>query len=111
MPALRRIGVDTGGTFTDCVLVDYDRNQVRVAKVPSVPSQPQEAILTGVARLDDGGAPVESVVHGTTIATNAVIVNDLARCGMITTAASATRWRSGPRPAASSTTCARVGRR
>lgn len=85
MPALRRIGVDTGGTFTDCVLVDYDRNQVRVAKVPSVPSQPQEAILTGVARLDDGGAPVESVVHGTTIATNAVIVNDLARCGMITT--------------------------
>src|SRR4051794_41701803 len=83
MSSLRRIGVDTGGTFTDCVLVDYASHRVVIAKVPSEPSQPQDAILAGVRELAAG--PVESVTHGTTIATNAVITGDVARVGLITT--------------------------
>ena len=83
MSSLRRIGVDTGGTFTDCVLVDYASHRVVIAKVPSEPSQPQDAILGGVRELAAG--PVESVTHGTTIATNAVITGDVARVGLITT--------------------------
>lgn len=83
---LRRIGVDTGGTFTDCVYVDYESHEVRVAKVPSRPSEPHTAILDGVGALAlPAGTRVESLSHGTTIATNAVITGDLARVGLITT--------------------------
>jgi N-methylhydantoinase A len=90
MTTLRRIGVDTGGTFTDTVLVDYERNEVIVAKVPSRPAEPQAAILHGVddvLRMSNAGAlaALESVTHGTTIATNAVITGDFARVGMVTT--------------------------
>lgn len=84
---MRRIGVDTGGTFTDCVLIDYeaDGGRVSIAKVPSQPASPHEAILGGVAALGNGGEPAESLTHGTTIATNAVITDDFARVGLITT--------------------------
>ncbi|MBB4664363.1 hydantoinase/oxoprolinase family protein [Conexibacter arvalis] len=92
MTALRRIGVDTGGTFTDCVLIDYETNDIVVAKVPSRPRAPHEAIMHGIGELavpadaGDGAAHrVESVTHGTTIATNAVITGDFARIGFITT--------------------------
>jgi N-methylhydantoinase A len=87
MASRRHIGVDTGGTFTDCVLVDHEERRVTIAKLPSEPSAPQTAILTGLDELlsgDDAG-PVESVIHGTTIATNCVITGDLARVGLITT--------------------------
>jgi len=85
---LRRIGVDTGGTFTDCVMIDYstDGGRVSIAKVPSQPASPHEAILGGVAALGAGdGERAESLTHGTTIATNAVIVGDFAKVGLITT--------------------------
>jgi N-methylhydantoinase A len=79
--------VDTGGTFTDCVLVDYETGAVTVAKVPSRPSEPHAAIMNGVGAVcgPDGTAALESVTHGTTIATNAVITGDFARAGFITT--------------------------
>jgi N-methylhydantoinase A len=82
--SLRRIGVDTGGTFTDCVFIDYDNHVVRVAKVPSRPAEPHAAIMRGIGELGPA-ARVESVTHGTTIATNAVITGDFARVGLITT--------------------------
>lgn len=84
---MRRIGVDTGGTFTDCVVVEYgaDGGEARIAKVPSQPASPHEAIIGGVEALGATGAVAESLVHGTTIATNAVITNDFARVGLITT--------------------------
>lgn len=81
---MQRIGVDTGGTFTDCVRIDYERNEVSVAKVPSRPSEPHAAITHGIEELGAGGG-VESVTHGTTIATNAVITGDYARVGFVTT--------------------------
>src|SRR3954447_6406204 len=84
-----RLGVDVGGTFTDLFLVDdADHRQWRV-KTPSTPSDPSEGVLTGVRRICDaaGIAPGDlgNVVHGTTVATNAVLESKGARVGLITT--------------------------
>src|SRR3954447_14345845 len=84
-----RLGVDVGGTFTDLFLVeDSDHRQWRV-KTPSTPSDPSQGVLTGVARICDaaGIAPADlgNVVHGTTVATNAVLEGKGARVGLITT--------------------------
>lgn len=71
MPAMIRLGVDTGGTFTDFVLLD-DNGALRVHKVLSTPEAPEAAILQGIAEL--GLAPPElRLVHGSTVATNAVL--------------------------------------
>jgi N-methylhydantoinase A len=68
-------------------MVDYSNGngRIAIAKVPSQPSSPHEAILGGVAALGAEGSPAESLTHGTTIATNAVIVGDFAKVGLITT--------------------------
>jgi len=66
------LGIDTGGTFTDFVLVDEERGAITTAKVPSTPSDPAAAIADGLARLD-GVERVDRVVIGTTVATNAVL--------------------------------------
>ncbi len=84
-----RLGVDVGGTFTDLFLVDdSDHRQWRV-KTPSTPSDPSQGVLTGVSRICDaaGIAPADlgNVVHGTTVATNAVLESKGARVGLITT--------------------------
>src|SRR3954463_3023909 len=84
-----RLGVDVGGTFTDLFLVDDgDDRQWRV-KTPSTPSDPSQGVLSGVARICDaaGIAPADlaNVVHGTTVATNAVLESKGARVGLITT--------------------------
>lgn len=80
-----RIGMDTGGTFTDLIALNA-RGQVRVAKVSSTPSRPSEAVFEAVRRvrlsLDED---VESFVLGTTIATNAVIMRRGARVLLLTT--------------------------
>ncbi len=65
-----RVGVDTGGTFTDAVAVD-DEGRLRFAKVPSTPERPEEAVLRALAALGAGAA--DEVVHGTTVATNALL--------------------------------------
>jgi N-methylhydantoinase A len=85
---MRRIGVDTGGTFCDLVLVDDESGTVTVTKVPSQPKHPDRAIIAGVeqllglagCRLDE----IDTLSHGTTVATNAVITGHLARAGMLT---------------------------
>ena len=66
------LGIDTGGTFTDFVLVDEDRGAITTAKVPSTPGDPAAAIAAGLARLE-GVERVERLVIGTTVATNAVL--------------------------------------
>lgn len=68
-------------------MIDYtpEGGKVTIAKVPSRPASPHEAILGGVEALGTDGQPAESLTHGTTIATNAVITNDFARVGLITT--------------------------
>ncbi len=66
-----RVGIDTGGTFTDFVLFDGDAGTFRVAKVPSTPDDPSRAIQIGLRQLGAEGA--RQVVVGTTVGTNAVI--------------------------------------
>ena len=84
-----RLGVDVGGTFTDLFLVDdADHRQWRV-KTPSTPADPSQGVLAGVRRIcaEAGIAPGDlgNVVHGTTVATNAVLESKGARVGLITT--------------------------
>lgn len=80
MPAL--LAVDTGGTFTDLVLSQGD--DVHVVKVLSTPADPSRAILDGIDRL---GAPsLDEVVHGSTVATNAVLERRGARAAFVTNA-------------------------
>ncbi len=70
------IGVDTGGTFTDFVVFDDQRNTIQVAKTVSTPADPTEAFLNGLRELDVDLKAVSRIVHGTTTATNAVLERD-----------------------------------
>lgn len=71
MPDMIRLGVDTGGTFTDFVLLDAD-GRLRVHKVLSTPHAPEAAILQGIAELGLEPSRLQ-LVHGSTVATNAVL--------------------------------------
>src|SRR4249919_596721 len=85
-----RLGVDVGGTFTDLFLVSEGNGgaQFRV-KTPSTPHDPSEGVLTGVRRICDeaaiGVGDLRNILHGTTVATNAVLESKGARVGLITT--------------------------
>ena len=85
-----RLGVDIGGTFTDIVVVDETTGAVRVGKVLTTPKDPAHGVEGGVqALLGEAGvaaASVRAIVHGTTLATNALIERKGARTGLLTTA-------------------------
>ncbi|HEX8185077.1 MAG TPA: hydantoinase/oxoprolinase family protein [Blastocatellia bacterium] len=79
-----RVGIDTGGTFTDFVVAHGSR--ITAFKAPSTPHNPARAILEGVTRILAGGEVVASeIVHGTTVATNALLERKGARTTLITT--------------------------
>ena len=78
-----RVGIDTGGTFTDFVRID--RDGVRVHKVRTTPSDPVAAIVKGLDYLASD-APTAPVVYGSTVATNAVLERKGARVALVTTA-------------------------
>ena len=85
-PARGRLGVDVGGTFTDLLLVDPDSAGMRIAKVPSTPADQSDGFMAGLAALGDGTAGgFETVVHGTTVGTNAVLERKGVRCALVTT--------------------------
>ena len=83
-----RIGVDVGGTFTDLVLIGDD-GTAHSEKLPTTPDDFGRGVATGLrAVLERAGAgpeAVETVVHGTTVATNAVLEGKGARAGLLTT--------------------------
>ena len=97
-----RIGVDTGGTFTDCVVLD--RGQLKILKVFSTPADASRAIVEGVLQIAEvkaaapprrrlpqplgrmPNAPVLEVIHGTTVGTNSLLERRGARVALITTA-------------------------
>lgn len=85
-----RIGIDTGGTFTDLVGYDPATGQVEVRKTPSTPDEPSRAFLTGTRELAEQMGlkreAIELLVHGATLATNAVLQRVGARTAVITTA-------------------------
>ncbi|MBT2512377.1 hydantoinase/oxoprolinase family protein [Arthrobacter sp. ISL-30] len=85
-----RIGVDTGGTFTDLCAFDEATGQVHVRKVSSTPDDPGRAIIQGLQELLEqiGGRSIDEVTyfaHGTTVGTNALLTGRGVRTGLITT--------------------------
>jgi len=81
-----QIGVDVGGTFTDLLALDPERSVFRVAKVLSTAEDQSIGFIAGLDELETDLAAVAALVHGTTVATNAVLERKGARCGLITTA-------------------------
>src|ERR1043165_8793136 len=87
-----RIGIDVGGTFTDLVAVDPS-GRATLAKVASTPEDPSIGVMAGLARLagalglDEDGmfAQTDRIVHGTTVATNALLEHKGAKVGLLTT--------------------------
>ena len=83
-----RVGVDIGGTFTDIVLLDAD-GRVHTKKVSSSVGDYAQAIVEGLSELFEerelGGGAVDEVIHGTTVASNAILELRGARTGLITT--------------------------
>src|SRR5262245_33053397 len=83
-PSLRahvKIGADVGGTFTDVLALDGD-GRVQVTKILSTPPDYDRAVVDAVRELD---GDVEAIVHGTTVATNAVLERRGARTALVTT--------------------------
>src|SRR5205814_8949368 len=87
--AVYRVGVDIGGTFTDFVLVHEATGTMHFAKELTTPRDPSAAVLAGIRDLLAArGVPlgdVAAIVHGTTLATNAVIERRGAVTGLLTT--------------------------
>jgi 5-oxoprolinase (ATP-hydrolysing)/N-methylhydantoinase A len=89
-PARYRIGFDIGGTFTDFILLDTQRSEIRLHKCLTTPKDPSVGALAGLTELLAAAgltlADIADVVHGTTLVTNALIERKGARLGLITTA-------------------------
>src|SRR5438874_7648530 len=77
-----RIGVDTGGTFTDFIIIRD--GAIAMFKELSTPDQPDIAIMKGLGQVEQ--AAMKEVVHGSTVATNALLERKGARTALITTA-------------------------
>ncbi|MGH7844102.1 MAG: hydantoinase/oxoprolinase family protein, partial [Candidatus Binatia bacterium] len=83
-----RVSVDTGGTFSDFVFFNEQTGAIRIAKVPSTPKEPFQAVLNGVQELVDDGVSAGDISffsHGTTVGTNALLEEKGARTGLLVT--------------------------
>jgi N-methylhydantoinase A len=84
-----KLGVDVGGTFTDLCLLDADSGQVWIDKLPSTPADQSLAFMDGILQvLEKAGKPASAVdflVHGTTVATNALLEHKGAKTALVTT--------------------------
>ena len=84
-----RLGVDVGGTFTDLLLINEETGETFRAKVPTTPANQAAAVMDGIERVCviAGVEPsaLTELMHGTTVATNAVLEGKGARVGLITT--------------------------
>ena len=81
-----RLGIDTGGTFTDLIGIDDATGELIVAKTPSTPSRPVDAIMNAITRSETGNASLEAISIGTTVATNALLQRNGATVIYVTTA-------------------------
>ena len=78
-----RVGVEVGGTFTDLVAVDGD--EVRIAKVPSVPARPDEGAFAAIEAAGLSPGRIDDLVHGSTVSTNAILERKGARIAFLVT--------------------------
>ena len=82
------VGIDTGGTFTDLIAFEVDSGELRVAKVSSEPADPSSAVMAALEELFATGvkpAEIASLVHGTTVATNAILEGKGVKTGLLIT--------------------------
>lgn len=79
-----RVGVEVGGTFTDLVAIGDD-GRLKVAKVPSKPSRPDEGALAAIEAAGVDLSEVQDLVHGSTVATNAILERKGAKVMLVTT--------------------------
>jgi N-methylhydantoinase A len=77
------VGIDIGGTFTDFVIYSPVGQSLQRFKVLSTPSDPAEAVLQGLSQLHHNGS--RHIVHGSTVATNAILERKGARTALMTT--------------------------
>ena len=82
---MKIFGVDVGGTFTDLIGLNVRDGSFAVAKVPSTPQDQSQGFIEGLLALDGPIAGIDALVHGTTVATNAILERHGSRCGLITT--------------------------
>ncbi|MBC2933927.1 hydantoinase/oxoprolinase family protein [Nocardioides sp. zg-1228] len=84
-----RIGIDTGGTFTDVVALDEDSGELVTTKTPSTPGNPADGFIAGIEKIlalvDGEGSDITAVSHGTTVATNKLLEGKVEALGFITT--------------------------
>jgi len=84
------IGVDVGGTFTDLVVTNTESSDSKIHKIPTTPEDPSQGVIDGLlevcSQFDINPGDVRHILHGTTIATNAVLEYEGAKTGLITTA-------------------------
>src|SRR5438270_1634301 len=78
-----RIAIDTGGTFTDCVWIDPATSELRILKLFSTPADPSRAIVAAVRKI--AGAQPITLLHGTTVGTNALLQRKGGRVAFVTT--------------------------
>jgi len=85
-----KLGVDVGGTFTDLVVFDESTGKIELTKVPSTPRSPDEGVLNGIRKLASQFAidlgSIDFFIHGTTVATNALIERKGVKIALLTTA-------------------------
>ncbi len=79
------VGIDVGGTFTDVLAYNAADHQLLAAKVPSLPGEQWRGVLDALAALGIAPASIQAFVHGTTIATNALLERRGAPTGLVTT--------------------------
>ena len=79
------IGVDVGGTFTDLISFDTNTDTVRIAKVLSTPENQAFGVMNALETAEANLESVESLIHGTTVTTNALLERKISRVGLITT--------------------------
>lgn len=82
------VGVDVGGTFTDLFVLDEAAGVARIVKVPSTRGEEARGFMNGIERVDTqghGAGGIATIVHGTTVGTNALLERKVARTGIITT--------------------------
>jgi N-methylhydantoinase A len=79
------VGIDVGGTFTDFFFLDEETGAFSVGKVPSTRGAEAAGVLAGIAEGGHSVATIGAIVHGTTVATNALLERTFAPAGLITT--------------------------
>ena len=81
----RIIGIDVGGTFTDLISFDTNTDTVKIAKVLSTPENQAFGVMKALETAEANLESVESLIHGTTVTTNALLERKISRVGLITT--------------------------